>query len=321
MPATSPSTRWIIYGAVLALALAGIWLVKERDGPSALARARAQAKAYPAADPPSVEDARIPELKLERLALRAQRDTDADPFNARSWEALAAEEPRRNAPPPPPPPRAPPLPFRFMGKLIDGDGVAVFLTTGERNWVVRAGDTIDGTYRVQAIGEQKMTLTYLALQIPQELAIGEPMLRLEARSAASTADALPAVDPLQVNAPLPGQASLLFAAPSRVAAGTELVVSVGLPPGNAARAARVEIAYDARVLAAVDVPSHDAGRLTIELAGAANPLARVRFRVIGQSPTSTRIGVDSATATDERGASLPLAMPRGQDVAIVRAGG
>src|SRR3990172_2110113 len=113
--------------------------------------------------------ARVPELPLERLGERTQRGTEGDPFNA-----LVAEEMRRAAPlpAPPPAPQAPPLPFAFLGKLIDADNVTVFLTRGDRNWVVRSGDTIDGTYRVEAIGDRTMTFTYLALDIRQELGIG-----------------------------------------------------------------------------------------------------------------------------------------------------
>ena len=61
-----------------------------------------------------------------------------------------------------------------MGKLIDADTTIVFLTTGDRNHSVRLGDIIDGTYRVEEIGERTMTLTYLPLDSKQPLALGEP---------------------------------------------------------------------------------------------------------------------------------------------------
>jgi hypothetical protein len=316
-PATARgSTRWAIYGVFLAVTLAGIRIAEEPDSQSAV-----QPKPYPAADAPPAELTRIPELELERLARRPQRETDANLFDARSWKGFASDEPRRDSPPPPP--QAPPLPFTFMGKLVDEGGIVVFLTNGARNWIVRAGDTIESLYRVEAIGEERMTLIYLALQTPQELAIGEKttLPEAEARAVTSTAEALLPADPSRASTALSGAVPLLFAAPARVAAGNELIVSVGLPPGGDARHARVVLAFDPKVLAAIGAPSGDAGRVTVQLIGAAAPVAQLRFRVIARQPTTTQIGIEEATSTDSRGASLPLAMPGGHSVAIVRPGG
>ena len=310
-----PMFRWMLGGAIV-LVLVDTWFAEPHDN---LPSGRRGEQA--AADTPVATPIPMPKVDLDRLAQRVQTDSEADLFNARSWEALAADEGRRSAPPPPPPPpQAPPLPFTFMGKLIDGEQVVVFLTNGARNWVVRAGDTIDGVYRVDAIGDERMRLTYLALDIPQELAVGESMTGLAARAAAPITEALPASDTPRASAALPGQLPLLFAAPSRVAAGSELVVSLGLPPGGGARVVRVELAYDANALVAVGASSLDPGRVTIELGGRPAPLSQVRFRAIAQGPTTTLIGIRNATATDSRGASLPLAMPGGHSVQIVPSG-
>jgi hypothetical protein len=251
---------------------------------------------------------------LERLGERTQRGTEGDPFNA-----LAAEEVRRAAPLPalPPAPQAPPLPFAYLGKLVDADRIIVFLTNGNRNWVVRSGDTIDGTYRVEAIGDRTMTLTYLALDIRQELGIGAAPGQPYSVSTSPLSEALP-VAALSPSLPLPGETRLLLAAPSRVAAGSELIVSVGLPPGGAVRDARVELAYDPKVFAPVSAPTSGAGRVSLALAGVAGSLAQVRFKVIAQSPTSTQIGIESATGTDARGARVAIATPGAHGVVIMQ---
>jgi hypothetical protein len=209
------------------------------------------------------------------------------------------------------------LPFAYLGKLIDADKVSVFLTSGDRNWVVRSGDTIDGAYRVEAIGDRTMTFTYLALDIRQELGIGAAPGQLQPAAGSPISEALP-VAVSSPSVPLPGETRLLLAAPSRVAAGNELVVSVGLPPGGAVRDARLELAYDPKVLAAVGAPAGGGGRVSVALAGAAGPLVQVRFRVIAQAPTNTQIGIENATATDARGASVAIATPRAHGVAIVQ---
>lgn len=65
--------------------------------------------------------------------------------------------------PPPPPPQAPALPFRYLGRWQE-DGVdIVFLEERERTHLARRGDRL-GQWRVDAIGEQAITLTYLPLE-------------------------------------------------------------------------------------------------------------------------------------------------------------
>ncbi len=73
-----------------------------------------------------------------------------------------------------PPPAAPPLPFTYMGKLMSGGDLAVFLVQGERNLVVHEGDTIDSLYRVERISEADITLLFLPLNQRQTIPIGEP---------------------------------------------------------------------------------------------------------------------------------------------------
>jgi hypothetical protein len=75
-------------------------------------------------------------------------------------------------PPPPPPPQAPPLPFSYMGKLAEGNTTTVFLTTGDRNLVVRPGDVIDNNYRLEEVTDTTVVLTYLPLTVKQTIPIG-----------------------------------------------------------------------------------------------------------------------------------------------------
>jgi hypothetical protein len=61
-----------------------------------------------------------------------------------------------------------------MGMLREASGAAVvFITRGERMYSVRAGDVIDGTYRVEAVGAGEMTFVYLPMNEKQTLRIGE----------------------------------------------------------------------------------------------------------------------------------------------------
>ena len=79
----------------------------------------------------------------------------------------------RSAPAAAPPPVAPPLPFTYMGKLMSGPEAKVFLTLGDRNLVLREGDTVDSIYRIEKIAESAITLVYLPLDERQTIATGE----------------------------------------------------------------------------------------------------------------------------------------------------
>jgi hypothetical protein len=56
-----------------------------------------------------------------------------------------------------------------MGKWIEDGDVIVFLTKQDRTYIVRAGDTLDRTYRVEKIEEDRLVLNYLPLGIRQTL--------------------------------------------------------------------------------------------------------------------------------------------------------
>jgi hypothetical protein len=105
-------------------------------------------------------------VQLDRLARRAGPAPAGDPFRARSWEPEQRPTLRHVAPPPP---QAPPLPFAYLGRMIDGEDTTVFLVRQDRNYVVRAGDTLDGAYRVAKIEEDALVLTYLPLGTEQTL--------------------------------------------------------------------------------------------------------------------------------------------------------
>jgi len=97
------------------------------------------------------------------------RADNSNPFASKSWYV---------PPPPPkaqpaPPPSAPPLPFVYMGKLIDEGQVIVFLSKQDRSFAVKLGDIIESSYRADEIGPTTLTLTYLPMKIKQTLAIGD----------------------------------------------------------------------------------------------------------------------------------------------------
>ena len=122
-----------------------------------------------------------PAAQVERVApLAAAVQTAvpaADLFAVQSWYVAPPPAPSMAAAPPAPPVarKAPPLPFTFIGKLDDSRQLQVFLLRGEQVLVVREGDLIDKTYKVQRIDAERMTLVYLPLDIAQSLAVGSAL--------------------------------------------------------------------------------------------------------------------------------------------------
>jgi len=94
-------------------------------------------------------------------------------FAAATGELFA---PRSWQPPPPPPPpaskpKAPPLPFKYTGKLIEDKTIRVFLTQGDTTTLVAAGDKL-GNYDIERVTTASVVLLFRPLQEKQTLNFG-----------------------------------------------------------------------------------------------------------------------------------------------------
>lgn len=69
-------------------------------------------------------------------------------------------------------PSVPPMPFQFIGKLNDRTDLQVFLQNGEKIYVVRKGDVIDDTWRIEGISDVELSFVYLPLHLSQTLSVG-----------------------------------------------------------------------------------------------------------------------------------------------------
>jgi hypothetical protein len=167
---TAFQRRALLAGALIATVAAAVIPAEPDEAPVAERRAETarppRENAGARLNTAEKSAAPLPELPLERLEQRGSREAVRDAFEARSW---APPPPK---PAPPPPPQAPPLPFKYMGKIMDGGQVVVFLIKQDKNYVVRAGDKLDNDYQVEEINPGLMTLTYLPLGQKQTIAIG-----------------------------------------------------------------------------------------------------------------------------------------------------
>jgi hypothetical protein len=170
---------WLVVG--LAGTLVAVWFAPEGDAeatslragtPSSVSETGASAATvvHGAADKPGTAN-------LDVLGIRARNGDEADDrlgtlFSAAPWAAAkpvvpVADKPAVEAPPEPP--RAPPLPFKELGRYEEAGQTVVFLQFGEQNLVVRSGETIADNYKVEGIDGTSMTLRYLPLNQVQTL--------------------------------------------------------------------------------------------------------------------------------------------------------
>jgi hypothetical protein len=87
-------------------------------------------------------------------------------FASPSRQASAAKAAAAPAAPSPPP-----LPYRFAGRVVRDGMVQLFLAKGDIAIPINPGKILDDTYRVEAIGEDRITLVYLPLNHRESIAL------------------------------------------------------------------------------------------------------------------------------------------------------
>jgi hypothetical protein len=173
-----PYQRWLILGGLLMATLAAAaWMYDNAEEANSKGVTIVRTEARRAATPSRSASRHEPsQVSLDKLKSRRPGEVVRDPFAVNLPHPKKPKLAGAALPPavaPPPPPSAPPVPFTYMGKLLSGQDAAVFLTQGERNLVVREGDTIDAVYRVEHIADSGITLVYLPLDQRQTIFIGE----------------------------------------------------------------------------------------------------------------------------------------------------
>lgn len=142
-------------------------------------RRRAPSAAHAAAMEPWMADALTQGVNQWQDRLRPPADgQDAAGKGRSAWAGMQPPPPPppvRTAAPeqdlPPPPPMAPRFPHAWVGRFDDETAQRAVLAGPQGTWVVRAGDVIEGQWRIDRIQERSMSLTYLPLKQQQTLAM------------------------------------------------------------------------------------------------------------------------------------------------------
>jgi hypothetical protein len=166
--------------AALAATLAAVWYVAglgDESGAETGAESSAADTRRPSSAARAVAAAgEAPGVLIADAPLRAAAEVGRDLFATYSFlppapspAALAAIAARKG---PPPAPVAPPLPFRYQGKLMEEEGITVFLAQGDRILSARTGDLLNNQYRVESVTASAVIFVFEPLKQRQTLTIG-----------------------------------------------------------------------------------------------------------------------------------------------------
>ena len=171
------------------------------------------------------------------------------------------------APPPPPAPKpaarkaqqpapvaaapvAPPLPYRYAGKVVRESEEETLIAKGELVFPVKAGDTLDGTYKVESVSAERIEVIYLPLGTRDSIVVSSALDAEPARAPVAAAPAAPATASA---GPSAGPAQLRWEGPERVAAGESFSVTLRVSTSEPLRAAPMQLRYAPDVVQPVTV--------------------------------------------------------------------
>jgi hypothetical protein len=158
-------------------------------------------------------------------------DPRAELFGSHTWQPPA---PKVAAPATP---VAPPMPYRFAGKLLQDGKLQVFLAKGDEVVSAREGETLDGMYRVESIDDARITLLYLPLKHKESIPVNSSLPLAEAPKAQTTAIA----------------AQLLWEGPQSVKLGTQFSVALRVTSKQPVYASPMQFQFDPKLLETVAV--------------------------------------------------------------------
>ncbi len=172
---TDKTRRSVLFLALAGVAAWSIWLALNEQPDDAagdridvaepVARAPRPVPAVQspaAATPPGKSQDPAPRLALSRANL----------FPEQTWYIPPPPPP---PPPyvPPPPPQAPALPFSYMGRWQEAGQTTYYLARGTLPVSVRAGQVLDGVWRLEPVTNSMLNFTYLPLNQTRSLRTGD----------------------------------------------------------------------------------------------------------------------------------------------------
>ena len=129
------------------------------------------APAPPRAAAPAPAPAPVTEADSDfakQRATHAPKEKVTDLFATQEIARTPAETERPKAP------AEPPLPFKYLGRIIEGERTTVFVGHNEESYALAPGDTVERLYRVERISPDAVIFRHLPTGKRQALALREP---------------------------------------------------------------------------------------------------------------------------------------------------
>lgn len=172
--------QWVLASALGATVAATVWLATQPEDDTPAVAAAPVRRAPPAG---AASAAAVASGPASASAATAAALPGRAPWAEVSSAQLAAWQPPPPPPPPPapppvvapppPPPVAPPAPYQMIGRVVEGEGaraVQVALLAGASKALsAKAGDVLDGQWRVEQVSDSGVRLTWLPGSLPQTI--------------------------------------------------------------------------------------------------------------------------------------------------------
>ena len=168
---TDKQRRSVLFVALAGAVLWSAWLAL--DEPASEVESDAVAVAEPAKRThASVKNASVVAPPKPQDAAPRMAPSRTNLFPEQTWYIPPPPPP---PPPyvPPPPPQAPALPFSYMGRWTDAGQTTYYLARGTLPVSVRAGQVLDGVWRLEPVSGGLLNFTYLPLNQTRSLRIGD----------------------------------------------------------------------------------------------------------------------------------------------------
>lgn len=172
--------KLMIGGVLLATLIAAVLVEEEETSTDIVETVQPVKTASTSRDRAKNQESSAELLDVGKLGQRKFNPLAGELFVSTTWvpkqppvsfeqQAALAEQIKKAAPPPTP--TAPPLQFKYSGKAITDDETWVFLSQSGENFITKIGGKINDKYRLDAINDSTIAVTYLPLNIKQTLTI------------------------------------------------------------------------------------------------------------------------------------------------------
>jgi hypothetical protein len=149
------STRVVLYAALAVTLGLTAWLAAQPDDVPVVAPVVPKSRAAMATLATMAAAAVVPPSHSERTAWPEPEPSTLAAWSAPAAPALApaASAPKRAS--------APPFPYKWIGRLEDGESTQALLSGPQRSFGARAGEVLDGRWRIDQVAGSRLQLTWL----------------------------------------------------------------------------------------------------------------------------------------------------------------